>query len=64
MALCNLCVKIRTFSGGINLSTKQDLTQIIDNLREQAESNELEFKESLNKLPKDFWETYSAFDKV
>ena len=43
------------------MSIKQDLTQIINNLCEQAESNELEFKESLNKLPKDIWETYSAF---
>lgn len=37
------------------------LENIIENLQNETESSYLEFKESENNLPKDFWETYSAF---
>lgn len=43
------------------MTIEAELEQLIPNLAKQKESSSLEFKEAADKLPKDFWETYSAF---
>ena len=42
-------------------SIKKQLIELVQELQNQQESSELEFKRAEEKLPEDFWETYSSF---
>ena len=42
-------------------SIKKQLIELVKELHSQQESSELEFKRAEEKLPEDFWETYSSF---
>lgn len=46
------------------MDCKESLETILNSLQEQRENYNLEFKESENKLPGDFWETYSSFSNT
>ena len=46
---------------GINMEITASLKEMLDNLKLQHENVELEFKTSEDRLPKEFWPTYSAF---
>lgn len=42
-------------------SINKQLIELVQELQSQQESSELEFKRAEEKLPEDFWETYSSF---